>query len=304
MKIGFSSLVCPEWNLPTIVANAAALKFAGVELRGIQGHLHLPAVPAVAADPEATKALFQEAGVELVCLGTSASFTSADRREVADRQAEVRETIELASALGCPFVRVFAGEIPPRGERHSTLARVADALRELAPFAAKHRVEILVENQGDFSRSKDIWFLLDATSHPAVRCCWNPVHGLMVNERPTISVPRLGTRISMVHVCDAKLAGPAELEAFVEPGLGQAEVATLVELLRGVGYCGYLMFEWPKLWIASLAEPQIVLPKVQSYLSALVSAKQPVLTAYKGDRTAPKFAPPPARPGRTAGTTA
>lgn len=296
MKIGYSSLVCPDWDLDTIVAKAGELGFEAVELRGLQGRLHLPAVPALAANPEATRAMFAEAGVELACLGTSASFTSRRPREVADRQAEVRETIELAAALGCPFVRVFAGEVPEGSDRHSTQARVAQALRELAPFAASYRVELLVENQGDYSRSKDIWYLLDATSHPAIGCCWNPVHALMVGERPTISIPRLGTRISMVHVCDARLAGPGALDSFVEPGQGEAQIPRLIGLLRGVGFRGGLIFEWPKLWISSLPEPEAVLPKVREYISKLVSTKDEVLSAYKGDKNAPKLAPPPPTP--------
>lgn len=296
MKIGFSSLVCPDWDLPTIVANAAAFKFDAVELRGLHGQLNLPAVPALAAEPETTKALFAEAGVKLACLGSSASFTSSNPKEVAENQAQAREYIELAAALDCPAVRVFAGEVPRGGERHSTLARVGDALRQLAPFAARHRVEILVENQGDFSRSKDIWYLLDAVSQPGVKCCWNPAHGLIVNERPTISIPRLGKRISMVHVTDIKLAGPGELEAFVEPGTGDAEIERMIDLLRGVGFSGTLVFEWPKLWTAGLPEPDKILPKVQAFLTKCIKKESKPLTAYKGDKNAPKFGPAPTGP--------
>ena len=45
MKLGFSSLVCPGWSLESIVTNAAAMGFDGVELRGIRGELELPLVP-------------------------------------------------------------------------------------------------------------------------------------------------------------------------------------------------------------------------------------------------------------------
>lgn len=296
MKIGFSSMVCPDWDLPTIVANAAAMKFDAVELRGLQGQLNLPSCPPLAAEPETTKALFAEAGVQLACLGTSASFTSSNPREVAKAQAEVRDYIELAASLNCPAVRVFAGELPRGGERHKTQARVADALRQLAPFAAKHHVEILVENQGDFARSKDLWFLIDAVSAPGVKCCWNPAYGLIVNERPTISIPRLGKRIRMAHITDIKLAGPGELESYVEPGTGDVELARMIDLLRGVGFAGTLVFEWPKLWVASLAEPDKILPKVQAFLTKCINAVEKPLSAYKGDKNVPTLGPQPVGP--------
>src|SRR5215470_7147596 len=114
MKIGFSSVSCPGWDLATIVNNAKAMGYQGVELRGLRGQLALPLCAELTADPAATKGLLAEAGVELACLGSSAAFHYRDPHRVADNQAEAREYIELAGKLGCAFVRVFGAEIPRR----------------------------------------------------------------------------------------------------------------------------------------------------------------------------------------------
>ena len=85
MKIGFSSLACPKWNLETIVANAAKFGFQGVELRGLCGELQLPLVPELARDPEAVCRLFADNHVELVCLGASATLASKSSRVLAEQ---------------------------------------------------------------------------------------------------------------------------------------------------------------------------------------------------------------------------
>ena len=50
------------------------------------------------------------------------------------------------------------------------------------------------------------------------------------------------------------------------------------------------MFEWPKLWVDSLPAPESVLPEVAKFLRETIDAKQPILSAYKGDKNAPKLA--------------
>jgi sugar phosphate isomerase/epimerase len=293
VKIGFSTVGCPTWDLPTIVSNAKAMGYQGVELRGLRGQLNLPLCPELTADPDATKALFGEAGVELVCLGSSAAFHHRDRFQVADNQAEAREYIELAGKLGCPFVRVFGAEIPWRPifgyeRREAVLGRIARALRELVPCALEHRVTLLIENSGDFVDSQAMWFLVDAAESPAVMACWSQFAAMTRAEPASISIKRLGRMIGMVRVCDGKFAGGG-VESIELPGTGDVNVPLIVELLRGLAFDGYLMFDWPKLWNSALAEPEKAFPEAQKYLRSLLDAKKVELTAYKGDKNAPRF---------------
>lgn len=293
MKIGFSSLVCPSWDLQTIVAKAAEFGFDGVELRGLQGELHLPQVPDLAGNIGATRQLFAAAEVELVCLGTSCSFDSPRRSDLARRRAELDEFIELAAKLGCPFVRIFVGEVGKGQTRESTLARVAEELTRIAPFAAAQKVAVLVENAGDFADSAALWYLCDNVSHPAIRVCWNPCTAVTIGERPTISIPRLGTNLAMLHVCDGEFDESGYLTGYALPGSGRVELHRAIELLKGICFCDYLMFEWPKLWEASLPSAEDALPKAYSFLRERVDERQAVLTAYKGDKKPTNFRSPP-----------
>ncbi len=297
IKIGFSSLACPGWDLETIVTNAATMGFDGVELRGIRGELHLPLVPELAGNPDRVRRLFQDKNVELVCLGTSVALDSKDPRELARRKATITEFVELAAKLGCPYVRLFVGEVQRRDHHRAALSRIAEALASLATFASRFHVTLLVENGGDFLSSEDLWFLIDVVEHPAVRACWNQCHAMGVGERPTISVPRLGKKIGLVHLCDATFDDQGVLLEYKPLGEGQAEVSRQIELLRGIIYDRYLMFEWPKLWVDSLPTPDAALPAAVKFIRQRIEDRQPVLSAYKGDKHAPKMAPHVPTPG-------
>ncbi len=289
MKIGFSSLACPTWDLKTIVTQAASLGYAGIELRGLRGELHLPLAPELAADPPGVREMLAQHKVELVCLGTSAVLTAKDAREIAKQKTLIIEFLELASKVGCPNVRVFIGEVQPRDNPRAALSRAVEALLSVAPVAERFGVRILVENGGDFPGSGDVWFLVDAVESPYVKVGWNQCHARTIGERPTTSVTRLGRKIGMVHLCDATFDEAGALLEYKPLGSGNVEVRREIELLKGIAYDGYFVFEWPKLWVDSLAAPESVLPAAAKFMKEALEAKQPILSAYKGDKNAPRF---------------
>jgi len=289
MKIGFSSLVCPNWDLPTIIEQAAALGFHGFELRGLQGELHLPLSPQLSRNPRQVAAQCKEKNVELVCLGSSVTLDSKDKKKVAEQKGILGEYMELAAELGCPYVRMFAGEIQKWDNKRAAMARIAEALISLVPLAQKHGVTVLVENGGDFAASEDMWFLIDAVTSPSVRVCWNICNARMGLERPTLSFPRLGTKVGLVHLADAQFDPSGALMEYKPLGQGNADVSRALEILRGLAYQHYVMFEWPKLWVPNLPDPGVALPEAAKFLKAALTAKQPILSAYKGDKNAPKY---------------
>jgi len=293
MKIAYSSLAAPAWDFPTLVARAAEYGFDGLELRGLQGELHLPLCPELTRSPEHIRKLLVEHKVELVCLGSSASLTAKKVKELAKEKMAIIEFIELAARLGCPHVRVFAGETQGLDTREACLARVAAMLMSLAPVAARYEVTLLIENGGDFAGSADLWYLIDAVGHPNVRCCWNQCNAMTLRERPTNSLPRLGGKIGMVHVCDASFHEGA-LQDYKPIGEGHCEVGKQMELLKGLVFQRYVTFEWPKLWVESLPGPESILPQAAKFLRSKIDEKQAVLSAYKGDKNAPKLASLPA----------
>jgi len=287
-------MACPSWDLGTILSKAKEHGYAGVELRGLLGQLHLQLAAELTADTKATRERFSQAGIELVCLSSSAAFHMRDAHAVADNKAQVREYVDVAAALGCPYVRVFGAEVPKRfpfgyEPRETVLTRIAGALRDLAPYAEARGVTILVENSVDFCGSADLWFLVDSAGSPAVQACWNTLSARMIRERPTVSVPRLGGKIGLVHACDGKFDESGRFDSHVLPGKGDCEMPRLIELLKGTGFEGWIVFDWPKLWAPGLTDPDKALPEAAKYFKGLIEQKPIVLSAYKGDKHAPRY---------------
>ena len=237
--------------------------------------------------------MFAGANVELAGLVSSCTFNSRQPRELARQRESLQEYVELAAELACPCVRVFLGDVQKGEARRSTLARIATELGTIAPSAAEQGVTVLIENNGDFAGSADAWYVCDYVAHPAVRVAWNPCTAMTLCERPTISIPRLASRLGMFLVSDGQFDAMGYMSEFKVPGEGNVELSRAIDLLKGIFYSGYLMFSWPKLWEPSLLGPNDVLPRVQQFLRQRIDEKQAPLTAYKGDKNAPVFKPQP-----------
>src|SRR5262249_56101042 len=119
MKLAFSTLGCPEWNLDQLVAAARESGYEGVEWRGYLAEMDLPksAVFAPAARGE-TRQRFRNAVLEFACLGSSVRLADpapeARRREKASFTAYA----ELAQFLDCSTVRAFVANPPSRPIPH------------------------------------------------------------------------------------------------------------------------------------------------------------------------------------------
>ena len=297
MKLGFSSLACPDWDLDTIIEQASAMGYDGVELDGLQGQTHLPAIPTLSNDPSAVANRFRDAELELVCLGTDCCLHHPNRKQLDHEKTNVRAFIELASALHCPSVRVFGNQGTLNGNRDAALMRVADTLSDLAHIAAAHQTTILLENKGPFATSREIWFILDAVNHPSVRCCWNPLNARMAGEPMGLSIPKLARKIALTHVCDANFKEDGSIDHYLIPGNGTMDIDHYIAILAGVAYQGYLMFQWSQRQTPTSAEPNEVLPAVLANMKTILDAfaNEPDLSAYKGDKNPAKFAAPSIR---------
>ena len=139
IPLAFSTLGCPGWEWKKILEFASQHGFSAIELRGIEGKLDLPALPLFAPDRiEQTKKEIHDSKLQIACVSSSAQMYVEDPPKRAKELADARRFIDLAAALGAPYVRVFGGKAEtdkspmPSDE---TKARVAAGLRELGKYA-------------------------------------------------------------------------------------------------------------------------------------------------------------------------
>jgi sugar phosphate isomerase/epimerase len=106
----------------------------------------------------------------------------------------------------------------------------------------------------------------------------------------------LATKIGLVHLCDATFDQRGTLLNYKALGEGDAQIARQIELLRGLLYDRYLVYEWPGPSAGPLRAPKEALESAAKFMRERIEDQQSVLSAYKADKQAPKFAPRAAAP--------
>jgi sugar phosphate isomerase/epimerase len=262
IPLAFSTLGCPAWDWKKILDFASQHGFAAIELRGLEGKLDLPANPLFASDRiQQTKREISTAKLRIACVSSSAQMYMEDPAKRAKELADARRFIDLASALGCPYVRVFGGKAeadrsPAPSEE--TKARVAAGLRELGEYAGPRNVTVIIESHDHFTSSVTLKDVLRQAASDHVSLLWDAHHTFATsNEEPEFTVKQLGPWIRHTHLKDS--IGSGEDRKYVLTGRGNVPIQRQIEALRSIGYKGFYCFEWEKLWHPDIDDPEIAI---------------------------------------------
>jgi sugar phosphate isomerase/epimerase len=258
LPLAFSTLGCPAWTWPQILDFAEQHGFAAVELRGLLGDMNLPARPEFAEDKiPAAKRDVAAHGLKIACVSSSAEMHVADPQKRSQQLADARSFIDLASALGAPYVRVFGNKM--EGPREEVIARVSSGLHELGEYAGTRNVTVIVESHGDFTDSPTLKEILTRANSEHVALLWDAHHTFDTShEEPEFTVAQLGKWIRHTHLKDSVPAGKER--HYVLTGKGDVPVKRQVEALVKINYTGFYCFEWEKVWHPDLIDPEIAIP--------------------------------------------
>ncbi len=262
IPLAFSTLGCPSWEWKKIMDFAEEHGFSAIELRGIGGKLDLPALPLFAADRiEQTKREIRASELRIACVSSSAQMYVEDPVKRAKELADARRFLDLASALGAPYVRVFGG----KAESDKSLvpsdeikARVADGLRELGKYAGPLKVTVIIESHDHFTASATLKSVLQSADSEHVGLLWDAHHTFATSkEEPEFTVRQLGSWIRHTHLKDS--IGSGEDRKYVLTGRGNVPIQRQIEALRSIGYKGFYCFEWEKLWHPDIDDPEVAI---------------------------------------------
>jgi len=260
LTLAFSTLGCPKWEWKKILDFAAQHGFAGIELRGLEGNLDLPAHPVFAPDRiEQTKREIHASNLKIACVSSSANLYVEDSVKRATELGDARRFIDLASALGSPCVRVFGGK--DESDKSSapdaaTKARVAAGLRELGKYSGPRNVTVILESHDHFTSSATLKDVLSQVDSENVGLLWDAYHTFADgHEDPELTVRELGKWIRHTHLKDSA----DNKENYVLTGRGTVPIQRQIFALRAIGYKGFFCFEWEKLWHPDLADPEIAI---------------------------------------------
>ncbi len=262
IPIAFSTLGCPAWDWPKILTFAQDHGFSAVELRGLQGNMDLPSSPIFAPDRiEQTKKEIHDHDLRIACVSSSATMYFEDPSRRAKELSDARHFIDLASALGAPYVRVFGGKAETDKSPvpdDATKKRVASALRELGEYSGPKNVTVIIESHDHFTSSATLKDVLTEANSEHVALLWDAHHTFATsNEDPKHTVEQLGRWIRHTHLKDS--VGSGEDRKYVLTGRGNVPIERQIKALQSIGYKGFYCFEWEKVWHPDLLDPEIAI---------------------------------------------
>ena len=270
MKLAFSTLGCPDWDLAEVIAGARKYGFEGIELRALSGSLDLPGCDVFAAERiVATMEYLKREGIEVCCVDTSCTFHSPDASE---RAAQVKMALvhaELAAKLGAPLIRVFPDKIQSGMEREQTRDWIAACLHDIAEQMPVD-VDVALETHGDFARAKAAVEIVDLAIHPKVKLIWDVANSVAAGDTIEHAATIVRTHLAHIHLRDAKPVSGSEHWLPVLAGRGRVSFADALAAIRNLNYDGYVSFEWEKYWHPEIEEPEIALPDFSNAIRSLL----------------------------------
>jgi sugar phosphate isomerase/epimerase len=267
LKLAFSTLGCPSWELEEVARAARAYGYAAVELRALGGGLDLLARPEFQPGEVArTREWLANRGLEVCCVDTSCTFDSADESE-RRRQIELAgRHCELAAALGAPLIRVFPDLVPEGATFEETRDRISDSLGEVARRAPRG-VRVGLETHGDFAGGAVTADIMRRADHPNLCIFWDAANTFASGEAIEETAPAVAPYLAHVHLRDARPMGKEHWTP-VLAGRGLVPFDRVVAALRKLDYQGYVSFEFEKYWHPEIEEPEVSLPDFATAIRA------------------------------------
>ena len=241
IKTSFMSFSTPESTLEQMLEIAGRFGYEGIEPRLDSGHAHGIEVSAGAAELRRLRKRVETSPVALACLATSLKF--ADPGKAVEMQAQARERIRLAAAVGASRLRVFGGAIPEGIEREEAIQCVVGTLAKLAGDASAAGVTLCMETHDHWCDPAHVAEVMRRVDHPAVAVNWDIMHpvrrGLATMRQ---AYETLRPWIRHVHLHD----GVTENDRLrlVPIGEGWIDHREALQCLAEMDYDGFVSGEW------------------------------------------------------------
>lgn len=264
MKISFSTLGCPEWDLDEICRRGEEYGFDGVDFRGYLDTLDITTLDQFTNKAEATRRQLAEAGLQVS--GISSSIRLCEPAQRQQILTEARRTIEMALGLGTVNVRVFGGGDLSLHNRTDLVKIASDCFIDILGLDGAEKIDWLLETHDLWVHSADCRLMVEKIAQKNFGVLWdigNTPHE--AGEAPVETLDEIGRWVRYTHIKDILYdpTHPLAMQSgwrYVLPGQGQVPLSEAVRALRSRGYDGWLTFEHEKRWHPVLPGPEEAFP--------------------------------------------
>jgi sugar phosphate isomerase/epimerase len=269
LRLAFSTLGCPNWELEQIAEAARSLGYDGIELRAVGGDLDLLGRNEFKPHAlETTHRRLVDQNISVCCVDSSCTFDSPDADERSKQVELAVRHSELAAALNAPLIRVFPDKVQAGMTRAETCNNIAACLRKVAERAPPE-VRVGLETHGDFATGAATAEIVKLAEHPKVAVIWDVANSVAAGDSIEDAAGAVSPYLAHVHLRDARAVDGAEHWLPVLAGQGQVSFAAAVAALQSLNYDGYISFEWEKYWHPEIEEPEVALPDFMRAMTAL-----------------------------------
>lgn len=259
----FSSLGCPELDLPQIIDLAQRHKIKNLELRTIEQRLDLPLLFMERfGEPPRLKDFLDAAGIRVMALDTSLALVGNSDNQ----RAEMLRFLPWAEALGTRYLRVFdGGSFAPRLAPQDLVAAL-DTIRWWRKQRAANGwvADIMVETH-DCLTTHEAMLQLQSELEIPVPILWDTHHTWKLGaESPRNTWEAIKDHVVHVHVKDSisRHSGHHPY-TYVLPGEGEFDFAGTLEMLRAEAFKGFVSLEWERQWHPYLPALDKALAKIK-----------------------------------------
>lgn len=266
MKLAFTTLGCPDWDMDTIIARGAEYGFDGIDFRGYRGEMDIYKLPEFITGADECVTRIRDLGMEVPCLSSSARIFSKPEEAL----EEIKAYAEVCARFNTPMIRVFCGGLD--GTPWPEAIRVAtDTLRRSLPVLDAHNVNITVETHDDWVDSTYMKQLMEAVDSPRVGVLWDVHHPYrMAKESPATTWRNIGPWVTNTHWKDSAIDDSHDRGyRHCLMGKGDLPLKDIMTSLKEGGYKGYLTLEWEKKWHPEIEEPETAFPQYVRFMKAL-----------------------------------
>jgi len=147
---------------------------------------------------------FEDAGVGIAALSINCRYDWLDEATVRASIEETKRYVQLAVDLGAPRLRCLGDRLhEEEGEpKEVTIARVAEALREVCEFADPFGIDCPIEMHGSFSPWENSLAVVEQVDHPRCSLVHNGTPPNTPPDRWDEVWPRIRPHLKHIHAHD------------------------------------------------------------------------------------------------------
>ena len=272
MKLAFSTLGCPDWDLNMVISKAAEFGFDGIELRGILKELDIARLPEFSTGAKETLAQFEDAGLEIACFSSSVMMSNSGSAIKTESLDEIKRYADLCDSFNTNCIRIFGGKIGGMSWEEA-IADAANNLEKMTGIIKNSNIKIVVETHDDWMKGENFRKLMKIVNSEKVGILWDVNHPFMfIREKPEKSWQEMGDWVHHTHWKDSYVDENSE-HGFLPCLMGDGILPhqEIFDVLKAGGYSGYLSLEWEKRWHPDIPGPEIAFPHYLKYMKDLMA---------------------------------